>query len=152
MKSFFARHPLIQHGGIIFFGQILLVLLVPLVDQGEVHTPVEMFVGAIAVSAMTVLLLGHRGPALPVTEGQAPHPSYPRNGHEKYPRNGHENLETTQIYLHDPDIRSSSHSDVKLFCLTKCLISSPLPDHFSWASAVADCRRAVRNVRSGAPH
>ena len=64
MKSFLARHPLIQHGGIIFFGQILLVLLVPLVDQGEVHTPVEMFVGAIAVSAITVLLLGHRGPAL----------------------------------------------------------------------------------------
>jgi hypothetical protein len=40
------------------------VLLVPLVDRGEVHTPVEMFAGAIAVSAMTVLLLGHRRPAL----------------------------------------------------------------------------------------
>ncbi|MEX0687725.1 MAG: potassium channel family protein [Pirellulales bacterium] len=62
--KFAPRHPLVQHGGIIFFGQILLVLLVPLVDQGEVHTPVEMFAGAIAVSAMTVLLLGHRGPAL----------------------------------------------------------------------------------------
>ena len=63
MKSFLARHPLIQHGGLIFLGQILLVLLVPLVDQGETHTPVAMFAGAIAVSALTVLLLGHRGPA-----------------------------------------------------------------------------------------
>lgn len=64
MKSFLARHPLVQHGGLIFLGQILLVLLVPLVDRGEVHTPVELFAGAIAVSAMTVLLLGHRRPAL----------------------------------------------------------------------------------------
>ncbi len=64
MKSSLARHPLVQHGGLIFLGQILLVLLVPLVDRGEVHTPVEMFAGAIAVSAVTVLLLGHRGPAV----------------------------------------------------------------------------------------
>ena len=64
MKSFLARHPLVQHGGLIFLGQILLVLLVPLVDRGEVHTPVVMFAGAIAVSAMTVLLLGHRRPAV----------------------------------------------------------------------------------------
>jgi hypothetical protein len=62
--SFFSRHPLIQHGGLIFLGQILLVLLVPLVDRGEQHTPVEMFAGAIAASAMTVMLLGHRTPAL----------------------------------------------------------------------------------------
>jgi len=60
MKSFLARHPLIQHGGLIFLGQILLVLLVPIVDQGETHTPVVLVAGAIAVSAMTVLLLGHR--------------------------------------------------------------------------------------------
>jgi hypothetical protein len=53
-------HPLVQHGGIIFLGQILLVLLVPLVDRGEQHTPVELFAGAIAASAMTVLLLGQR--------------------------------------------------------------------------------------------
>lgn len=53
-------HPLVQHGGIIFLGQILLVLLVPLVDRGEIHTPLEMFAGAIAVSAVTVLLLGRR--------------------------------------------------------------------------------------------
>jgi hypothetical protein len=59
-----ARHPLAQHGGLIFLGQILLVLLVPLVDRGEAHTPVEMFVAAIAVSAMTVLLLGRRRFAL----------------------------------------------------------------------------------------
>jgi hypothetical protein len=62
--NFLARHPLVQHGGLIFLGQILLVLLVPLVDRGEVHTPVEMFAGAIAASAVTVLLLGHRRPAL----------------------------------------------------------------------------------------
>jgi len=64
MKSSLARHPLVQHGGLIFLGQILLVLLVPLVDRGQVHTPVELFAGAIAVSAVTVLLLGHRGPAV----------------------------------------------------------------------------------------
>lgn len=64
MKPFLARHPLVQHGGLIFLGQILLVLLVPIVDRGERHTPVEMFAGAIAVSAMTVMLLGHRRPAI----------------------------------------------------------------------------------------
>lgn len=64
MKPFLARHPLIQHGGLIFLGQILLVLLVPLVDDGALHTPVVMYVGAIAASAMTVLLLGHRKPAI----------------------------------------------------------------------------------------
>ena len=64
MSSFLARHPLVQHGGLIFLGQILLVLLVPVVDHGEVHTPVEMFMGAIAASAMTVLLLGRRRFAL----------------------------------------------------------------------------------------
>lgn len=62
--SFLARHPLVQHGGLIFLGQILLVLLVPLVDRGETHTPVAMFAGAIAVSAVTVMLLGHHRPAL----------------------------------------------------------------------------------------
>jgi hypothetical protein len=62
--NFLARHPLVQHGGLIFLGQILLVLLVPLVDRGEIHTPVELFAGAIAASAMTVLLLGHRMPAI----------------------------------------------------------------------------------------
>lgn len=64
MKSFLARHPLIQHGGLIFLGQILLVLLVPLVDDGALHTPVVMYVGAIAASTLTVLLLGYRKPAL----------------------------------------------------------------------------------------
>lgn len=64
MTSFLSRHPLAQHGGLIFLGQILLVLLVPLVDRGERHTPVEMFAGVIAVSAITVLLLGHRLPAV----------------------------------------------------------------------------------------
>jgi hypothetical protein len=62
--SFLSRHPLVQHGGLIFLGQILLVLLVPLVDRGEQHTPVEMFAGALAASAMTVMLLGHRTPAI----------------------------------------------------------------------------------------
>lgn len=61
---FRTAHPLVQHGGIIFLGQILLVLLVPLVDRGEQHTPVELFAGAIAVSALTVLLLGQRRFAL----------------------------------------------------------------------------------------
>lgn len=58
------RHPLLRHGGLIFIGQMLLLLLVPLVDQGEVRFPVRMFAAAIAVSAVTVLLLGQRRPAL----------------------------------------------------------------------------------------
>jgi len=62
--AFRRDHPLVQHGGIIFLGQLLLVLLVPLVDRGEQHTPVELFAGAIAVSAVTVLLLGRRRFAL----------------------------------------------------------------------------------------
>lgn len=62
--SFLTRHPLVQHGGLIFLGQLLLVLLVPLVDRGETHTPVAMFAGAIAASAVTVMLLGHHRPAL----------------------------------------------------------------------------------------
>lgn len=57
-------HPLVQHGGLIFLGQILLVMLVPLVDRGEVHTPVELFAAATAVSAMTILLLGRQRFAL----------------------------------------------------------------------------------------
>jgi hypothetical protein len=64
MNPFLARHPLIQHGGLIFLAQILLVLLVPLVDDGALHTPVVMYVGAIAASTLTVLLLGYRKPAL----------------------------------------------------------------------------------------
>lgn len=62
--GFSVRHPLVQHGGIIFLGQILLVLLVPLLDHGQVHTPMGMFAAAIAVSAVTVLMLGHRRPAI----------------------------------------------------------------------------------------
>ena len=58
------RHPLLRHGGIIFSGQILLLLLVPFVDQGEVRFPFRMFAAAIAISAVTVLLLGQRRPAL----------------------------------------------------------------------------------------
>lgn len=64
MKSFLAHHPLVQHGGLIFIGQMLLLLLVPFVDQGEVRLPLRMFAAAIAVSAMTVLLLGQRRPSL----------------------------------------------------------------------------------------
>jgi len=59
MKS--SRGPAIEHhGGLIFCGQILLVILAPFFDEGERHTPASMFVAAIAVSAVTVLLLGHR--------------------------------------------------------------------------------------------
>jgi len=58
------RHPLLRHGGLIFIGQMLLLLLVPFVDQGEVRFPFRMFAAAIAVSAVTVLLLGQRRPAL----------------------------------------------------------------------------------------
>jgi hypothetical protein len=50
-------HPLVQHGGIIFLGQILLVMLVPLVDRGEIHTPVELFAAATAVSAVGLAFL-----------------------------------------------------------------------------------------------
>jgi hypothetical protein len=51
MKSLLAGHPLAQHGGLIFLGQILLVLVVPLVDRGEQHTPMEMFLAAIAATS-----------------------------------------------------------------------------------------------------
>lgn len=53
-----------HHGGLIFLGQILLVIFVPLLDHGERHTPVEMFLAALAVSALTVLALGRRRTAI----------------------------------------------------------------------------------------
>jgi len=56
------HHPCVHHGGISFLGQILLVVSVPLVDRGKRHCPEQMFALAIAISALTVLLLGHRPP------------------------------------------------------------------------------------------
>jgi len=53
-------HPAAHHGGVIFAGQILLLFAVPWLDEGERHVPLGVFATAIAVSAVTVLLLGHR--------------------------------------------------------------------------------------------
>lgn len=53
-------HPAAHHGGLIFAGQVLLVLAAPWLDEGERHTPANVFATALAVSAVTVLLLGHR--------------------------------------------------------------------------------------------
>ncbi len=58
------HHPVDHHGGIIFFGQILLVTVAPWLDEGHRHTPATMFAAAIATSALTVFFLGHRRPAL----------------------------------------------------------------------------------------
>jgi hypothetical protein len=63
MKLFPSRR-LPHHGGLIFCGQILLVILVPILDHGERHTPAEMFAAALAVSGLTVLALGHHRTAL----------------------------------------------------------------------------------------
>jgi hypothetical protein len=52
--------PTDHHGGLIFAGQMLLVLAAAWLDEGERHTPASVFAAAIAVSAVTVLLLGHR--------------------------------------------------------------------------------------------
>jgi hypothetical protein len=57
--KFYRPHRLPHHGGLIFLGQILLVVLVPILDHGEQHTPAEMFAAALAVSGFTVLALGH---------------------------------------------------------------------------------------------
>ena len=62
--KFFRSHRLLHHGGLIFFGQILLVMLVPILDHGERHTPAEMFAAALGVSGFTVLALGHRRTAI----------------------------------------------------------------------------------------
>jgi len=62
--KFFPSPRLPHHGGLIFFGQILLVVLVPILDQGERHTPAEMYAAALAVSGLTVLALGYRRTAI----------------------------------------------------------------------------------------
>ena len=49
------------HGLVIFVGQILLVLLVPLFDHGEHSTPLLLGVVAVAMALASLALLGYRG-------------------------------------------------------------------------------------------
>ena len=62
--KFHHLHQLPHHGGLIFSGQVLLVMLVPFLDKGERHTPAEAFAVALAVAGFTVFALGHRRTAV----------------------------------------------------------------------------------------
>ena len=55
------------HGLLIFAGQILLVLLVPLVDRGEQSTPFLVGLAAVSMALVTLGLLGYR--RLPLVMG-----------------------------------------------------------------------------------
>ena len=55
------------HGLLIFAGQILLVLLVPLVDRGEHSTPLPLALAAVSMALASLALLGYR--ALPSVLG-----------------------------------------------------------------------------------
>jgi len=55
------------HGLLIFAGQILLVLLVPLLDHGEHPTPLLLALAAVATALASLALLGYR--ALPSVLG-----------------------------------------------------------------------------------
>ena len=48
------------HGLLIFVGQILLVLLVPLFDHGEHSTPLPLALAAVAMALASLVLLGYR--------------------------------------------------------------------------------------------
>jgi hypothetical protein len=48
------------HGLLIFLGQILLVLLVPLFDHGEHSTPLPLALAAVAMALTSLVLLGYR--------------------------------------------------------------------------------------------
>jgi hypothetical protein len=48
------------HGLLIFLGQILLVLLVPLFDHGEHSTPLPLALAAVAMALASLALLGYR--------------------------------------------------------------------------------------------
>ena len=55
------------HGLLIFAGQILLVLLVPLLDRGEQSTPLLVGLAAVSMALVTLGLLGYR--RLPLVMG-----------------------------------------------------------------------------------
>jgi hypothetical protein len=55
------------HGLLIFVGQILLVLLVPLLDHGEHSTPLPLAMAAVSMALASLALLGYR--ALPSVLG-----------------------------------------------------------------------------------
>ena len=55
------------HGLLIFAGQILLVLIVPLVDRGEQSTPLLVGLAAVSMALVTLGLLGYR--RLPLVMG-----------------------------------------------------------------------------------
>ena len=55
------------HGLLIFAGQILLVLLVPLLDHGEQSTPFQVGLAAVSMALVTLGLLGYR--RLPLVMG-----------------------------------------------------------------------------------
>ena len=56
-----------SHGLLIFVGQILLVLLVPLLDHGEHSTPLPLAMAAVSMALASLALLGYR--ALPSVLG-----------------------------------------------------------------------------------
>jgi len=60
MLSFAHRPPLTQQGAVIFALQILLVILIPALDDGERVTPLSYSAAALCVATLTVLLLGYR--------------------------------------------------------------------------------------------
>jgi hypothetical protein len=60
MLSFAHRPPLTQQGAVIFALQILLVILIPALDDGERITPLSYSAAALCVATLTVLLLGYR--------------------------------------------------------------------------------------------
>ena len=55
------------HGLLIFAGQILLILIVPLVDHGEHSTPLPLALAAVSMALASLALLGYR--ALPSVLG-----------------------------------------------------------------------------------
>lgn len=60
MLSFAHRPPLTHQGAVIFALQILLVILIPALDDGGRITPLSYSAAGLCVATLTVLLLGYR--------------------------------------------------------------------------------------------
>jgi len=63
------RPPVPQRGAVIFALQVLLVILIPLLDDGQALTPLPYAAAFIAVAVNTVLLLGYRRTAATLALG-----------------------------------------------------------------------------------
>ena len=68
-KHFWGRNSpaLPYHGLLIFIGQILLVLLVPLFDHGQHSAPIQVAVTAVLLTLLSLVLIGYR--RLPLAMG-----------------------------------------------------------------------------------